>query len=276
MGRLADVDQKGQLDHSIAAPDPFVKRPETSPMPNRVLDFGGPEQDNETSTPTHQEPQHTNQDKPVVAEHRSRSAGDGLGNSVPHNQCAFCGKPSSKSALSAHLLVCKSRKEMQMKRQSNLQYSGTTARGNASAGRTRATVSHRRFGQGTPQRGNGRGAVLSNTLDTADGDRQSTGLWGASTPADNTNAKAPSTADRENMNKFISPAGVSDAITSGGRGPGVVKAGVLKSASKVSSSSPMKGKGRASSAQKGAVKPLGEHQSNIGTPNRTITTRVFM
>ena len=262
----------------IVAPDPIVRRPETSPMPNRVLDFGGPEQDNEESTPIRrQEPQHTRNDaaKPAGAEARSRSAGDGLGSSVPHNQCAFCGKPSSKSALSAHLLVCKSRKEMQIKRQTTLQNGGTTARGNASAGRTRTTVSHRRIGtQGTPQRGNG-GPVLSKTVGTVDGDRQTSGLWGTSTPADNLSAKAPSMADRENVNKFISPVGVSDGITSGGRGPAIVKAGVLNSASKVNSSSPMKGKGRANSAQKGA-KPLGEHHSNTATPNRTITTRVFM
>ena len=32
------------------------------------------------------------------------------------NVCAFCGKPTSKSSLSRHLLVCKKRKESQQRR----------------------------------------------------------------------------------------------------------------------------------------------------------------
>lgn len=254
--------------------DQLFKRPISSPLPNRVLDFGG---DGDGNNTTPQRSSSIHYDDPAgesgkKVEERSRSANASLGNSAAQNKCAFCGKPSSKSALSAHLLVCKSRKEMQLKRQISNE-NATNLRGNTSAGKGRIAVTHRKISSGnTPKRRNRNDLSDISTIGEAEAIRKGPAIWGASTPADS-GAKISQSTGRDGRGKFISPAGVGDAINSARRAAGsVVKSGALYSAQ---SSSPLKATNRANSTHRG-TKPLGEHQTNLGTPSRTITTRVFM
>lgn len=252
------------------------RRPDTSPMPNRVLDFGESNVNNDeiVPIPAKSEPEYKHDATESI---RSKSVNTGSA-AAAHNKCAFCGKPSSKSALSAHLLVCKSRKEMQMKRQASIQ-NDAASRGNVSAGKSRVAIIHRKINSGgTPKREARKSVTSAPAKEQIESDRQTTRIWGSLTPDDMTlGERLLQTSNRENRNDFISPAGVGDGINSAGRpAVGVVKNAALSIARKPHYSSPVKGVTRSNSAQRSHVKALGEHQSNIETPNRAITTRVFM
>jgi hypothetical protein len=276
-------------------------RPDASPMPSRVLDFGGAHENdddddahgNHLSTPAAEATlRHGQGQGQGHAGERSRSQGhgEGLGNTVAHNKCAFCGKPSSKSALSAHLLVCKSRKQMQLKRQTAMQNTTNTTplpRGLASAGKTRPAVTHRRAGSssGTPQRRNRTGAGAGGTAPAKlhgggggeeDGAAASPAIWGSSTPDDNRPAvgPAPASSGKQQHGQYISPAGISDAINSAARGNGNKDSGRGGENQPPHYASPLKGSG--GGAGRLVKQPLGDRSNAIDTPTRAIATRVFM
>ena len=249
----------------------FNTRPDTSPMPSRVLDFGpyGDHTETEVSVTQNFGESTTISNNRLVKtldavkgqEKRGASGSDGTAGSSAQSKCAFCGKISTKSALSAHLLVCKSRKQMQMKRQSALQ---NNAANGMSTGKSKPAVLHHRTG--TPNKGARKGVTSAPSRSVARPTTQK--ALGSSTPS-----HTESNLELENNTQFISPDGVVDVVNSAGRnGTKGVNRSTSKSGvhSRLNDPSPLKGGTRDPKS-----KPLSD-RSNLNTPTRTIATRVFM
>lgn len=133
----------------------------TSPLPSKALTFEVEEERKHGLEETYrddEEEEDAGEEYPEnFEEERNHTMMHSMSHSAMNNKCAFCGKECSKSALSAHLLVCKVRKQMRLKHQKGVEEKAKMQR-----------PTQQRFGSAPPDaRRAGRSGVAGNTPERA-------------------------------------------------------------------------------------------------------------
>jgi hypothetical protein len=127
-----------------------------SPLPSKALIFDAEEERNRYEE-TYRDDEEGVEENEILEEDHNRTMLQSMSQSAVSNKCAFCGKECSKSALSAHLLVCKVRKQMRLKHIKEVEEKAKVPR-----------PVQQRFGSAPPDaRRAGRGGVTGDTPERA-------------------------------------------------------------------------------------------------------------